>query len=219
MPRDAFAHVRTWVFDLDNTLYPPHMRLFDQIEVKTTAFVMDALGVARAEADRLRAHYWHTYGTTLAGLMREHGVEPESYLDDVHDIDFGVLSPDADLRTAIANLPGRRIVYTNGPADYAARVVEARGLSGLFDAIYGIAEADFLPKPEAGAFARVFARDGLSPAEGAMFEDDHRNLRVPQALGMKTVLVHSARGAKEDHIHHATDDLTGFLERLTGTTP
>lgn len=214
MPRAAFAHVRTWVFDLDNTLYPPHMRLFDQIEARMTAFVMEALGVTRAEADRLRAHYWHTYGTTLAGLMREHGVAPDRYLDEVHDIDFGVLSPDPDLHAAIARLPGRRIIYTNGPADYAAKVAEARGLSGLFDAIYGIAEADFLPKPEAAAFDRIFGRDRLDPGQAAMFEDDHRNLRVPGGLGMNTVLVHSRRGADEAHVQHTTDDLRAFLDLL-----
>jgi putative hydrolase of the HAD superfamily len=215
MPKQHFSHVRTWVFDLDNTLYPPHMRLFDQIEVKMTDWVMQALQVDRARADHLRAYYWQTYGTTLAGLMREHDVDPGPYLTEVHDIDFSVLSPDPGLADAIAALPGRRIIYTNACAPYAERVLEARGLAGLFDAVYGVEHAAFHPKPDAQAFATVFARDGLDPAQGAMFEDDTRNLAVPHALGMRTVHVAPAP-APADHIHHHTDDLAGFLSRLVG---
>ncbi|WP_299750389.1 pyrimidine 5'-nucleotidase [uncultured Tateyamaria sp.] len=215
MPADDFAHVQSWVFDLDNTLYPPAVRLFDQIEVRMAAYVMEALKVSRAEADRLRKHYWRTHGTTLAGLMREHEIDPLPFLEDVHDISFDQLSPDADLAARIDTLPGRKIVYTNGCAPYAERVLAARGLSGKFDAIYGIEHADFQPKPDRAAFDRVFARDGLNPERGAMFEDEPRNLAAPHAMGMRTVHVAPAR-ADGDHIHHHTDDLAEFLSRLTG---
>jgi putative hydrolase of the HAD superfamily len=215
MPKPDFTHVTTWVFDLDNTLYPPHMRLFDQIEVRMTDWVMQALKVDRARADHLRAYYWQTYGTTLAGLMREHDVDPAPYLTDVHDIDFSVLSPDPDLAGAIAALPGRKIIYTNACAPYAEKVLSARGLVGLFDGIYGVEHAEFHPKPDAQAFATVFAKDGLDPARGAMFEDDARNLAVPHALGMRTVHVAPAP-EPADHIHHHTDDLAAFLSHLVG---
>ncbi|TVP74141.1 MAG: pyrimidine 5'-nucleotidase [Rhodobacteraceae bacterium] len=213
MPAEFFRTTRAWVFDLDNTLYPPEMRLFDQIEARMVAYVMATLSVDQAEANRLRKLYWAEYGTTLAGLMTLHGIDPEPYLIDVHDIDFTVLSPDPALRDRIAALPGRRIVYTNGSAPYAARVLEARGLSGLFDAIYGVEHADYRPKPEAAAFARIFARDGLDPAGAAMFEDDPRNLAVPHDLGMRTVHVAPER-LEAAHIHHHTDDLAGFLSQL-----
>jgi putative hydrolase of the HAD superfamily len=213
MPHPDFTKVTTWVFDLDNTLYPPHMRLFDQIEVRMTDWVMQALKVDRARADHLRAHYWQTYGTTLAGLMAEHDVDPGPYLTTVHDIDFSVLSPDPPLATAIAALPGRRIVYTNGCAPYAEKVIAARGLSGLFDAVYGVEHARFHPKPEARAFATVFGLDGLDPTRAAMFEDDARNLAVPHALGMQTILV-APDPAPAPHIRHHTDDLAGFLGKL-----
>jgi putative hydrolase of the HAD superfamily len=215
MQKQQFSHVTTWVFDLDNTLYPPAMRLFDQIEVKMTDWVMQALKVDRARADHLRAYYWQTYGTTLAGLMREHDVDPGPYLTEVHDIDFSVLSPDPDLALALARLPGRKIIYTNACAPYAEKVLLARGLEGQFDAIYGVEHAGFHPKPEAQAFAAVFAADGLDPARAAMFEDDARNLAVPHALGMQTVHV-APSPAPADHIHHHTDDLTAFLQRLVG---
>ncbi len=215
MSRDAFSHVETWIFDLDNTLYPPSARLFDLIEVRMVAWVMQTLGIEEAEANRMRLHYWQTYGTTLAGLMREHDVDPTPYLEDVHNISMGSLTPDLPLAQAIKALPGRCIVYTNGCAPYATRVLEARGLSGLFDAIYGVEHANFLPKPERGAFDTVISLDGLSPTRAAMFEDDPRNLAAPHALGMRTVHVAPARAAG-DHIHYHTDDLAHFLATLAG---
>lgn len=208
-----FAHVDQWVFDLDNTLYPPQARLFDQIEQRMTRYVMDQLGVDRARADHLRHHYWATYGTTLAGLMREHDVDPGPYLTEVHEISLDRLEPDADLAARIRDLPGRKIVYTNGSAPYAERVLAARGLQGLFDAVYGVEHAGFRPKPEIEAFRMVFEKDGIAPQRAAMFEDDPRNLAAPHAMGMRTVHVAPEPHAA-DHIHHHTDDLTGFLSGI-----
>lgn len=215
MPADQFRHVTTWVFDLDNTLYPPSMRLFDQIEVRMTDYVARSLGVSRDQADHLRAVYWKRYGTTLAGLMAEHGMDPGPYLAHVHDIDFSVLTPDPQLRERIAALPGRRIVYTNADSPYAHRVLQARGLSGLFDAVYGVEHAGYRPKPERQAFEAVFAQDGLDPARAAMFEDDARNLAAPHAMGMKTVHI-APEPEPAPHIHHHDEDLSAFLSRLTG---
>ncbi|WP_370300794.1 pyrimidine 5'-nucleotidase [Pseudooceanicola sp.] len=213
MVKAAFSHVSAWVFDLDNTLYPPQARLFDQIEVRMTQFVMESLKVGRDEADRLRTHYWRTYGTTLAGLMREHGVDPAPYLTTVHDISLDHLEVDAELAAHIRDLPGRRIVYTNGSGPYAERVLTARGLSGLFDAVYGVEHAGFRPKPERAAFEAIFAQAKIDPAMAAMFEDDPRNLAAPHAMGMRTVHVAPAP-FEAAHIHHHTDDLSGFLARL-----
>lgn len=179
MPKQDFSHVDTWVFDLDDTLYPPHTRLFDQIEQRMVRFVMD----------------------------------PEEFLETVHDIDMGALTPDADLRARITALPGRKIIYTNGTAPYATRVASARGLDGIFDAIYGVEHAGYLPKPEHAAFAAVFAADGLDQGRAAMFEDDPRNLSAPHAMGMRTVHV-APTPLSATHIHHHTDDLSGFLAKL-----
>lgn len=213
MVKNTFSHVSQWVFDLDNTLYPPHMRLFDQIEVLMTQYVMRALRIGRDEADRLRSHYWHTYGTTLAGLMREHDLDPDPYLVAVHEVDMSHMTPDAELAARIRTLPGRRIVYTNGSAPYAERVLAARGLTGLFDAIYGVEHADYRPKPERTAFEAIFARDGIAPPMAAMFEDDARNLAAPHALGMRTVHV-APEPETVAHVDHHTDNLNDFLARL-----
>ena len=212
MVRHLFAHVETWVFDLDNTLYPPAARLFDQIEARMTGYVMRTLGVEAAEADVIRNRYWRTHGTTLAGLMREHGADPEPYLVEVHDIDLGHLLPAPELCAAIGRLPGRKVVYTNGSREHARRVTRSVGLDGCFDRLYGFEDAGYLPKPEAAAFAAIFALDGLAPERGAMFEDDPRNLVVPHGLGMRTVLVGPV--AAHRHVHHATENLAGFLALL-----
>jgi putative hydrolase of the HAD superfamily len=213
MPAERFAHVETWVFDLDNTLYPPAMALFDQVNARITDCVMRVVGVEREEADRLRHGWWLEHGTTLAGLMAHHGIEPDAYLEEVHEIDFTVLLPDPALAGCIAALPGRRIVYTNGSAPYARRVLEHRGLGDLFDAVYGVENAGYVPKPRREAFEMVFAADGLDPARAAMFEDDPRNLAAPHAMGMRTVHV-APLPEPAEHIHHHTDDLAGFLGLL-----
>lgn len=179
-----------------------------------TQYVMDALKVDRKRADHLRKHYWQKYGTTLAGLMREHNVDPAPYLTHVHEISLDHLDHDAPLAAAIRNLPGRKIVYTNGSAPYGERVLAARGLSGIFDAVYGVENADFHPKPERRAFETVFLTDGVDTKIGAMFEDDTRNLAVPHEMGMQCVHVAPKPAAPAPHIHHHTDDLAVFLQTL-----
>ena len=213
MPKADFSHVDAWVFDLDNTLYPPSARLFDQIDTRMTAYIMKTLGLDRAAADDLRSLYWRDHGTTLAGLMRMHDLDPGPYLHEVHDISLDHLKPDPGLCAAIARLPGRRIVHTNGSAPYAERVLDRCGLSGVIDAVYGVEHAGYRPKPERQAFEAVLARDGSRPSTAAMFEDVARNLEAPHALGMRTVHV-AATPEPAPHIHHHTDDLVGFLARL-----
>ncbi len=213
MLRNSFSHIDTWVFDLDNTLYPSNMRLFDQIEEKMTRFMMREIGVAQGEANALRKQYWAEYGTTLAGLMHRHGVDPEPYLVEVHDISFEPLSPDAGLARTIHELPGRKIVFTNGTAPYAENVLKARGLSGLFDGVFGIEHASYCPKPQRPAFEQVFSQAGVNPERAAMFEDDARNLSVPHQMGLQTVHV-APEQEFADHIHHHTDDLARFLAKI-----
>lgn len=213
MPKSHFTHIRDWVFDLDNTLYPPSVNLFAQIETKMTDYVMRVTGADEPTASHLRQSYWADYGTTLAGLMRHHDVDPDAYLHEVHDISFAPLDPDPELAVLIRALPGRKIVYTNGSAPYAQQVLNARGLDGVFDAIYGVEHADYAPKPEREAFETVFGKDGLIPSTAAMFEDDSRNLEVPHALGMRTVHV-APEEIKRDFIHFHTGSLVEFLRKL-----
>ncbi|WBU64608.1 pyrimidine 5'-nucleotidase [Paracoccus aerodenitrificans] len=217
-----FSDITTWIFDLDNTLYPPESNLFGQIEKKMTAHLQNMLGVEKAEADQLRMHYWRDYGTTLAGLMAEHDIDPNAYLLDVHDIDFSVLRPAPDLDRAIAALPGRKIIHTNADSTYADRVLDHLGLRGI-EAIHGIEEVGFHPKPDPRSYAAVMTAEGFDPSKAAMFEDDPRNLSQPARLGMRTILVGEGRLGPDamtvgtpagDHIQHRTHDLTAFLRSL-----
>ncbi|MEO0913374.1 MAG: pyrimidine 5'-nucleotidase [Pseudomonadota bacterium] len=212
MLRIAFDHVQDWVFDLDNTLYPPGADLFAQIETRMSGYIVDTLGVTEREAAHLRDVYWREHGTTLAGLMEEHGLEPDPFLEMVHDIDLSALAPAPELRAAIQALPGRKIVYTNGSRAHAQRVLDARGLTGVMDAFFGVEDAGYHPKPAERAFEKVFTLAELRTSAAAMFEDDARNLAVPHALGMRTVLVGPHEDA--DHIHHSTEDLADFLSQV-----
>jgi putative hydrolase of the HAD superfamily len=209
------SQIETWVFDLDNTLYPSSLRLFDQVNAKMRAFVMEALSLDAEAADALRRRYWTEHGTTLAGLMLHHDLDPEPFLDAVHDIDLSAVQPDHRLGAAIAALPGRKIVYTNGSRRHADRVSTALGLRPLFDALYGVEDAGYLPKPRREAFERVFAVDGFAPVAAAMVEDDQRNLEVPAAMGLATVW-HPGEQAEAPgpHVHHVAHDLADFLSRL-----
>ncbi|MEM1301454.1 MAG: pyrimidine 5'-nucleotidase [Pseudomonadota bacterium] len=213
MISEQFSHVDTWVFDLDNTLYNPSVRLFDQIEDRMRQYIVSRLKVTAAEADTLRATYWEHYGTTLAGLLANHQIDPMEFLYDVHDISFAGLAANPELAARIRALPGRKIVYTNGDERYARQVLGALALEQEFDAVFGIEHADFAPKPQRAAFQQVFAQADILGARAAMFEDVERNLEVPHALGMRTVLVHGTSQA--EHVHHDTDDLTGFLSHIS----
>ena len=213
MKFDEFRHIDTWVFDLDNTLYPPEVRLFDQIEQKMRCFVADFLNVSLAEADMLRAKYWLSHGTTLAGMMENHAMPPDEFLRNVHEIDFSVLPLGQNLAKLISALPGRKIVYTNGTEPYARNVLMARGLEQEFEAVYGIEHASYQPKPRAEAFHEVFARAKVTPDTAAMFEDDPRNLEVPAHLGLKTIFI-SPDLIFPDYVDIAHSDLETFLSHL-----
>lgn len=218
-----FSHVRAWVFDLDNTLYPARCNLFAQIDARMGAFIAQALDVDPAEARRIQKKYYVEHGTTLAGLMAEHGMRPEPFLDYVHDIDLSVIAPDPALDAALARLPGRRFIFTNGSARHAENVAARLGVLNRFHGIIDIAACGFVPKPQAGAFDRFLGHARAQPGHAAMFEDIAQNLEVPHRLGMRTVWVRTApehaterahHGADGAHVHHTTEDLVAFLEAL-----
>ena len=213
MVAQYFSHVDTWVFDLDNTLYPPSANLFGQMDLRFAAYVTRLTGMDAEAALKLCHRYWAAHGSTLIGLMEDYDIDPHEFLADVHDIDITHLEEDPALTAAITALKGRRIVYTNGSQNHAKRVLAARGLTRAFDAVYGCEDAEFAPKPTETAFSRVFTKDGVVATKAAMFEDEPRNLAVPHALGMRTVHVHHIRD-DADHIHHHTDDLTDFLSQV-----
>ncbi len=222
-----FAGVEAWVFDLDNTLYPASTALFTQIEAKMRAFVGRRLDIDEAEARAVQKRYYRRYGTTLRGLMTEHGVAPEDFLAFVHDIDHSALVPDHRLAEALARLPGKRYIMTSGSRMHASAVASRLAIEHHFDDVFDIIAADYVPKPAAETYDRFWKASGIRPERAAMFEDLARNLETPHAFGMRTVLVVPAdgdddpdlpdferEGRRAAHIDHVTDDLAGFLERV-----
>lgn len=214
-------HVDTWLFDLDNTLYPPEAEFMSLIEGRMTAFVARETGLPRDQAFALQKRYLSEHGTTLAGLMANHGVDPEAFLNEVHDVSMAGLVPDPGLREAIAALPGRRLVFTNGDRRHAERVLAKLKLDDLFEATFHIALADYIPKPHPKTFARMIEAHDVTPATTAFFEDSARNLAPAFELGMTTVLVGPhALEAEHEFVRFRTTDLAAFLRtaRVQETT-
>lgn len=205
-------HVDVWLFDLDNTLYPPEVEIMALVEARMTDFVARETGLPREEARALQKRYWMEHGTTLAGLMAGHGVDPEAFLTEVHDIPLDRLSPDPALRAGVQRLNGRRLVFTNGDAGHAERILAKLGLDDLFEDTFHIASADYIPKPDRRCFDRMLARHAVEPAGACFFEDSARNLAPAAELGMTTVLVGPhALDADAPFVHHRTADLPAFL--------
>lgn len=213
----ALDHVDTWIFDLDNTLYPARCRLFDQIDKRIADFIGNFFSVDHVEAKRIQKSYFKEYGTSLRGLMQRHGIAPEEYLNYVHDIDFSGLEPAERLNGALHRLPGRKLIFTNADVPYAERVMARLGIRHHFEEIYDIAAADYVPKPFPAAYSTLIERYGVEPTTSTFFEDIARNLAPAHALGMTTVWVRhddawSSWGADEVPVHYTTDDLAGWLE-------
>lgn len=212
------AAVDDWIFDLDNTVYPAACNLFVQIDVRINAFIQRFLGLEPAAARTVQTRFFQTHGSSLAGLMIHHGLQPGEFLDYVHDIDLGVLDPAPALGAVLAALPGRKLIYTNGSTRHAENVLSRLGIAEHFAEIFDIAAADFLPKPRAEPLAALIARHEIEPRAAVFFEDLARNLEPAAALGITTVWV--AESAPEEppepFIHHVTENLTGWLQGLTG---
>ncbi|HNS86935.1 MAG TPA: pyrimidine 5'-nucleotidase, partial [Parvularculaceae bacterium] len=177
-------HVESWIFDLDNTLYPAECHLFAQIDARMADFIQRMLGVDRAEARRLQKDYYVRYGTTLAGLIAEHRIAPDDFLSYVHDIDRSVVPENPALKRAIEALPGGRFIFTNGSVAHAEKTLARIGLDGLFDDIFDIRAADWMPKPHRKTYEKFIAATGVAARRSAMFEDLAHNLEAPHALGM-----------------------------------
>jgi putative hydrolase of the HAD superfamily len=225
-PTRAFSHIETWVFDLDNTLYPHHVNLWQQVDDKIRDFVSNYLKVPPEQAFKIQKDYYKRYGTTMRGMMTEHGVKADDYLAFVHEIDHSPLEPNPAMGAAIARLPGRKLILTNGSVAHAGAVLDRLGIAGQFEAVFDIIAADLEPKPAPQTYDKFLKDHGVDPTRAAMFEDLSRNIVVPHVLAMTTVLV-VPDGAKdvvrEDwelegrdaaHVDFVTDDLTGFLQRI-----
>jgi putative hydrolase of the HAD superfamily len=225
--RRAFTHVETWIFDLDNTLYPHHLNLWQQVDERIRDYIVNFLKVTREEAFRLQKDYYRRFGTSMRGLMTLHGMQPDDFLDFVHQIDHSPLEPNEALGVALEKLPGRKLILTNGTRRHADAVLARLKLDRHFEDVFDIVAAELEPKPAPATYDRFLRLHGVNAGRAAMFEDLARNLAVPHALGMTTVLVVPERsrevfreewelqGRDAPHVDHVTDDLIGFLQGIS----
>jgi putative hydrolase of the HAD superfamily len=222
----SFSHVDTWVFDLDNTLYPPDSALWPQIDDRITAYLMNLYGTDGLTARAMQKHFYHHYGTTLKGLMDQGHADPDEFMSFVHDIDRSSLPINLPLSAALGALPGRKLILTNGSRKHAEDTARALGILEHFEDVFDIKAAGFVPKPQREAYDIFFNKHGVDPARAAMFEDLVKNLEVPHAVGMKTVLIVAKSGiadlrddwerkqARPDFVEYVTDDIADFLTPL-----
>ena len=226
-----FAHVTEWVFDLDNTLYPHKTNLFSQIDVRMTAYVSELLQLSREDARKLQKELYREYGTTMNGLITRHGIDPDDFLNKVHDIDYSWVSPDPALGEVIRALPGRKFIFTNGDRKHAERTAHQLGILQHFDDIFDIVAADLTPKPARATYDKFVGLHRVDASRAAMFEDLARNLAVPKQLGMATVLIvpnnfeptfseiWEQDPDHEDDVDYVTDDLASFLRKVLDGLP
>jgi putative hydrolase of the HAD superfamily len=212
----VLGEIETWIFDLDNTLYPASCRLFDQIHANMTRFIAERLDLSPEAALMRQKAYFREHGTTLRGLMTVDRIDPDDFLAYVHEIDLSCVPPDPVLVAALAALPGRKLVHTNGSVRHAERLLAHLGIAGSFCDIVDIAAAGYEPKPALAGYYELLRRHQVAPATAIMFEDMARNLVPAAALGMTTAWVRNpvdwaAASSEGDHIHHIVDDLGDFL--------
>jgi putative hydrolase of the HAD superfamily len=208
--------VETWIFDLDNTLYPASSRLFDQVQARMNLFIATRFGLSHEEAAERRRRYFHEHGTTLSGLMAIDRVDPHEFLAFVHDIELAALPPDRALADALARLPGRKIVHTNGSVAHAKHLLDHLEIGHHFTGVIDIVASNFEPKPALAGYRELLRRHAVAPATALMIEDMARNLVTAAQLGMTTAWLRNtvewaAVDAEGDHIHHVVEDLAGFL--------
>ena len=216
--------VETWIFDLDNTLYPHSCNLFAEVEARMAEFMCAEFGIDTEAAHAMRRRYFKTYGTTLRGLMNENGIDPHRFLDYVHQIDVTPVKPAPALKAALKALPGRKLIFTNADIRHAERVLERLGFGDIFEAVFDIHMADYRPKPDHAVYAHFVQRYAVDPRAAAMVEDIAPNLVPAHALGMTTAWIPGGPDwtqAEPDapHIHHVVEDLAAWLEQVPATRP
>jgi len=217
----ALADSEVWLFDLDNTLYPASCRLFDQVDRNITRYICEHLDLAWEDAYRVQKGFFREHGTTMRGLMTEHGTDPDHFLAFVHDIDLTPVAPNPVLDGALSRLSGRKIIFTNGSVAHAEGVMNKLGVAHHFEAVFDIVASDYRPKPEPAVYDKLVREHAIQATQSVMVEDMARNLKPAHDLGMACVWVRTEsdwakEGSEEDHVHHVVDDLTQWLLELTG---
>ncbi|MAZ07614.1 MAG: pyrimidine 5'-nucleotidase [Rickettsiales bacterium] len=216
MSYEVFKLKNCWLFDLDNTLYPPDSKIFDKIDLRMKKFISEKLKISREKAFEVQKNYYHKYGTTLFGLMKNYNIDPEDFLDFVHDIDMKSLKKDSSLKKDIKNLPGKKFIYTNGDEKYAKKILRCLGLSNVFDDIFDIKKANFIPKPKVESLKSLLKKYDLKPESIVYFEDLEKNLLTAYKIGITTVHIKNSNQNwnKKPFINYRFKTINGALDMI-----
>ena len=211
--------IKYWLFDLDNTLYSGDTKVFDQVDKKMSAFISEKLKINIEEAKKIQKNYFHEYNTTLNGMIKNHKIDANEFLEFVHDVDLSFLKPDKPLENEISKLTGKKIIFTNGSRAHAKNVTKRIGIDKLFDGVFDIVESDFIPKPSIEPYKKIIENYKIEPQYCIFFEDIARNLKPAHELGMKTVWIKNdepwaAEFSDADCINYKTSNLANFLKEI-----
>lgn len=218
-----FEHVKNWIFDLDDTLYPYDSMLWKQIEDNIRDYISDYMNISPEEAYEKQIRYYKTFGTTLSGLMKETEIDPEIFVDAVHELDLSVLKPNPALKEALDKLPGRKFVFTNGAHKHGHNVTKQLGIHDCFDGFFGAKDTDFIPKPDIYAYEKMLKHFEINPKEATFFEDNQKNLRLPHEMGMRTVWIrnsskeHNASTVKPDFCDYEIESLVNCINEIVAS--
>ena len=213
--------IDTWIFDLDNTLYSADSGIFQQVEKLMRKFIVEHLKVNINEAKNIQRRYYKQHGTTLRGLMDNHGIDPDFFLDSVHDLDYSIINPNKKLNKALLNLKGRKIIYTNANRKHADMVLDRLEITDMFEEIIDIKMMDYIPKPEIEPYKEIINKFNISPDSTIMFDDIAKNLVPASMLGFITVWIDLGYenfsddvANSKDYLNYKTSDLPNWLSKV-----
>ena len=215
----ALESIKYWIFDLDNTLYSGKTKVFEQVDKKMSEYISNKLNISVAEAKKIQKNYFHEYNTTLNGMIKNHRIDADEFLEFVHDIDIDFLKKDLKLSQELEKLEGKKIIFTNGSKKHALNVTQRIGIDKLFDDMFDIVDSDFIPKPAIEPYNKLVEKHKIDPNLCVFVEDIARNLKPAYEMGMKTVWIENdepwaKKFSDENFVDYKTNNLTEFLKKI-----
>jgi len=215
----SFNSIKCWIFDLDNTLYSGKTKVFEQVDKRMSKYISDKLNISVEEAKKIQKNYFHKYNTTLNGMIKNHKIDPDEFLEFVHDINIDFLQKNPVLGKEIEKLDGKKIIFTNGSRKHALNVSKQIGIDQLFDDIFDIVDAEFIPKPLLEPYKKLVEKHKIDPKLCVLVEDIARNLKPAYEMGMKTVWIENdepwaSKFSDSEFVNYRTNNLSEFLKKI-----